>query len=361
MTTLEFRDPERAAALRERLETLVDRIDGDTRVMHVCGSHEEAIAEFGLRSVLPDGLRVAMGPGCPVCVTDRPEVDEAVALAEAGHVVATYGDMVRVPGTDRSLADARAAGADVRTVYGADEAVEIARETDEEVVFFATGFETTAAPTATVLRAGPPSNFSVLSAHKYVPPAMDVVAGHPDTRIDGFLAAGHAATITGIEPFEGVVDRHDLPVVVAGFEPLDLLAALVFLLEDVADGTPTVTNAYPRCVADDGNPAAQAALDDAFLRVPGEWRGVARVPDACFEIAPAYAAHDARERFDPATPDPDGRASACRCGEIMAGRATPQDCPLFGQGCTPDDPVGACMVGEEGPCRIHHEYGGERP
>jgi hydrogenase expression/formation protein HypD len=357
-TDLSFRDPERADRLQGRLADLVAET-GDVRVMHVCGSHEEAIAEFGLRSVLPDGLTVAMGPGCPVCVTDLPEVDEAVALAEAGHVVATYGDMLRVPGTERSLADARDDGADVRTVYSAAEAAALAEETDREVVFFATGFETTAAPTATVLREGPPANFSVLSAHKYVPPAMDVVATHPDNRVDGFLAAGHAATITGVDVFEGVVDRHDLPVVVGGFEPLDILAALVILLEDIRDDAASVTNAYPRCVSDAGNADAQEALWEVFERVPGEWRGIAQVPDATLRLREEYAEYDARRRFDVETPD-DERSTDCICGEIMAGQATPTDCPLFGEECTPRDPVGACMVSDEGPCHIQQEYGGAR-
>ena len=356
---LSFRDPERADELIARLESLADAI-GDVRVMHVCGSHEEAIAEFGLRSVLPEPVSVAMGPGCPVCVTDQPEVDEAIQLAEAGHVVATYGDMLRVPGSDGSLADARDEGADVRTVYSASEAVEIARETDREVVFFATGFETTAAPTATVLRAGPPSNFSVLSAHKYVPPAMDTVTAHPDTRIDGFLAAGHAATITGTAPFEPIADTHDVPVVVGGFEPLDILAALVLLLEDVRDEVAGVTNAYPRCVADTGNEAARDALWAVFERVPGEWRGIAEVPDASLELRPEYAEYDARERFDVDQPARDPRGTDCLCGEIMGGRARPTDCPLFGEECVPTDPVGACMISDEGPCHIQHELGGVR-
>jgi hydrogenase expression/formation protein HypD len=354
---LEFRDPDRAAALRERLVELVDTVETPVRVVHVCGTHEQAIAEFGLRSVLPSGLTVAMGPGCPVCVTDSREVDEAVALAGAGRVVATYGDMLDVPGSNGSLADASAAGADVRVVYSAAEAVELAADLDREVVFFGVGFETTAAPTASVIRDDPPANFSVLSAHKYIPPAMSVVADHPDTRVDGFLAAGHAATITGTEVYEPVAARHDLPVVVGGFEPLDVLYGLVELLTALAEDRADVTNAYPRCVGRPGNEAAQEALWDVFEQVPGEWRGIAEVPDATLTIRDDYAAHDARERFDIDAGSGDRRAGDCICGDIMAGRAEPTDCPLFGETCTPTDPVGACMVSDEGPCRIQREYG----
>jgi hydrogenase expression/formation protein HypD len=185
--------------------------------MHVCGSHEQAIARFGLRAVFPPELDVVMGPGCPVCVTDVPEVDEAVALAQQGIRIATYGDMLRVPGTPRSLADARAAGAKVDVVYGVAQSVELARATDEPVVFFASGFETTAVATAAMLLADPPANFSVLSAHKYIPPVMEIVAEMPGSKIEGFLAAGHAATITGWGVFERFVARHRVPVVVAGF------------------------------------------------------------------------------------------------------------------------------------------------
>nr|WP_159764859.1 hydrogenase formation protein HypD [Halovenus carboxidivorans] len=351
-----FRDPERADALRARLESLVDRADDSIRIVHVCGTHEQTIAEFGLRSILPDGLTVAMGPGCPVCVTDSAEVDEAVTLAESGKLVATYGDMLDVPGGDRSLAAVRDAGGDVEVVYSAADAVSLAAETDQEVVFFGVGFETTAAPTASVLRNDPPANFSVLSAHKYVPPAMDVVAAHPNTRVDGFLAAGNAATITGTEVFEPIAGTHDLPVVVGGFEPLDVLYALVELVEAIADDEPAVVNAYPRCVSATGNQAAQTALWDVFERVEGEWRGIAAVPDATLAIRPEYAAYDARERFDIEV-DRDSETTECICGDIMAGHAAPRECPLFGEECTPASPVGACMVSDEGPCRIRQTFG----
>ena len=210
---LKFRDPARARGLRSTLERLVSQADhAPVSVMHVCGSHEQAIAKFGLRAAFPQELQVIMGPGCPVCVTDVPEVDEAVALAKQGVRIASYGDMIRVPGTSESLADAKAEGAKVDVVYSVTQAVELAREHDEEVVFFASGFETTAVATAAILIDEPPENFSVLSAHKYIPPVMEIVAEMPETKIEGFLAAGHAATITGSAVFEKFVERHSITI-----------------------------------------------------------------------------------------------------------------------------------------------------
>jgi len=332
--------------------------------MHVCGSHEQAIAKFGLRSVLPPGLRIITGPGCPVCVTDAPEIDEAVALAKRGVPVLSYGDMLRVPGSGGSLDDARAEGARVEVVYSVTQAVERAAASPAEpVVFFATGFETTAVATAAVLLRDPPPNFSVLSAHKYIPPVMEIVAEMPGNRVAGFLAAGHAATITGYGVFEAFAARHGLPVVVAGFEPLDILAGLVQLLSLVRRGEPRVANAFPRCVTREGNKRAQEQLWRAFEAVGGRWRGIAQVPNGNLRLRPELARHDARRRFGrelqaARRPAASRSLHACLCGQIMSGRASPSDCPLFGGACTPEDPVGACMVSSEGTCRIWHQYGG---
>ncbi|MFW6017668.1 MAG: hydrogenase formation protein HypD [Halapricum sp.] len=358
---LQFRDPEKAEQLTDRLEALMDDIDGRVTIMHVCGSHEQAIAKYGLRSLLPEGLTIRMGPGCPVCVTDMPEVDEAVALAEDGKIVATYGDMLRVPGTEKSLDDAKADGADVRVVYSASEAAEIAEEEDRDVVFFATGFETTTAPTAAVLTSGPPENFSILSAHKYVPPAMEVVAELPDTDVDGFLAAGHAATITGYGLFEEFVDEYEVPTVVGGFEPIDILFGLAQLLEFIRDDEPGLANAYQRCVSEAGNVPAKKAMWDVFETTTGEWRGIAQIPDANLVLREEYKQYDARERFDidVDTTSSNPLTEECLCGDIMAGKADPDECELFGEECTPQDPVGACMVSSEGPCKIWLEYGGQ--
>ena len=361
---LKFRDPARARSLSRALHRVVAGMGrAPITLMHVCGSHEQAIARYGLRSALPDALDVIMGPGCPVCVTDTPEIDEAVALALSGVRVATYGDMFRVPGSSRSLADARAEGASVDIVYGVTQAVELARGTDEEVVFFASGFETTAVATAAAVLAGTPSNFSILSAHKYVPAAMEVVAEMPVTRVEGFLAAGHAATITGWGVFEPFVERFGLPVVVAGFEPLDILAGLLRLVELVADGTPRVDNAYPRCVTRAGNVPAQAIMWRVFGMTGGRWRGIAEIPNGNLRLREEWAEVDARRRFDVDAGSlggerPDDDVARCRCGDIMVGMASPPDCALFADRCVPARPVGACMVSSEGTCRIWHEYGG---
>jgi hydrogenase expression/formation protein HypD len=361
---LEFRDPARGRELSALLGRLCSEIGrAPISVMHVCGSHEQAIARFGLRASFPPELDVIMGPGCPVCVTDMPEVDEAVALALSGVRIATYGDMLRVPGTAKSLADARAEGARVEVVYSVAQAAEMARASSEPMVFFASGFETTAVATAAALLAGPPENFSVLSAHKYIPPVMEIVAEMPQTRVEGFLAAGHAAAITGWGVFERFVERHGIPVVVAGFEPLDILAGLARLLELVRDRRAEVVNAFPRCVTREGNRNAQQALWRVFRLIGGRWRGIAHVPNGNLRLRDEWAHFDARRRFKIDSSAlwsyaPPGLAAHCICGDIMAGIAKPSDCRLFGKQCVPDQPVGACMVSSEGSCRIWMEYGG---
>jgi hydrogenase expression/formation protein HypD len=361
---LKFRDPGRARAMIDALGRLTAAIGrSPVSLMHVCGSHEQAIAKYGLRAAFPAALKVIMGPGCPVCVTDTREVDEGVALARQGVHIATYGDMLRVPGTAMSLGDAQAEGARVHIVYSAGQAVDLARSLDAPLVFFATGFETTAVATAAIVLRGLPDNFSILSAHKYIPPAMDLVAATPGLAVAGFLAAGHAATITGWGVFEPFAARHRLPVVVAGFEPLDILAGLVKLLELVRDGKPAVANMYPRCVTRAGNLRAQDALWAVFEPATGRWRGIADVEGGNLALREKYARADARKRFDIdiaplAREGSRALAESCLCGSIMAGIKSPTDCPLFGGACTPAHPVGACMVSSEGTCKIWHQYGG---
>jgi hydrogenase expression/formation protein HypD len=361
---VQLRDPRRARALSAALARLTRRFGREpVSVMHVCGSHEQAIARYGLRATFPRELDVIMGPGCPVCITDVPEVDEAVALARDGVRIATYGDMLKVPGSSASLGDAQAEGARVDVVYSVAQAVELARATSDDVVFFATGFETTAVATAAAIVGDPPRNFSVLSAHKYIPPVMEIVAEMPDTRVEGFLAAGHAATITGWGVFEPFVKRHGIPVVVAGFEPLDILAGLVCLLELMLEGRAEVANMYPRCVTREGNARAQEKLWKVFRPAGGNWRGIAHVPNGNLRLRDEYADVDARKRYTidlaalwASSPSP--LVEQCVCGDIMSGIRSPHDCALFGKECRPGTPVGACMVSSEGTCRIWHQYGG---
>jgi hydrogenase expression/formation protein HypD len=364
-TELKFRDPVRGKALARALEHVVKDVGrAPVSVMHVCGSHEQSIAKFGLRAILPRNLNVIMGPGCPVCVTDTPEVDEAVVLASQGIRIATYGDMVRVPGTMKSLADVQAEGAKIDVVYSASQVVELARDTAEDVVFFASGFETTAVATAAIaLMPDLPPNLSILAAHKYIPPVMEIVAEMPGTRVEGFLAAGHAATITGSAIFERFVERHRIPVVVAGFEPLDILAGLVELVQLVRDRTPRVVNAFPRCVTREGNRNAQAQLWKVFRSTGGRWRGIAHVPNGNLRLRDEFASIDARKKYRIDlrrlwNHAPPALTQLCICGDIMAGIAAPRDCTLFGKQCVPDSPVGACMVSSEGTCKIWHQYGG---
>jgi hydrogenase expression/formation protein HypD len=361
---LKFRDPARARALAEALSREVAAIGRPVQVMHVCGTHEQAIARFGLRATFPRDLHVIMGPGCPVCVTDTPEVDEAVALAAMGCRVCTYGDMLRLPGASKSLGDIQGEGGKVEVVYSVSQAVELAgKHPGEEVVFFASGFETTAVATAAVILAGVPKNFSVLSAHKYVPAAMDVVAQLEESHIEGYLAAGHAATITGWEIFVPFARETGSPVVVAGFEPLDVLAALVKLVELIREKRPEVANMYPRCVSREGNRPALEKLWKVFQTVSGDWRGIARVPSGNLELRPEWAHLDARRRFRIDTSLVGGQAvnplaARCICGQIMQALKQPSDCEIFGVECRPETPVGACMVSSEGACKIWHTYGG---
>ena len=361
---LKFRDPVKARQLAHAIEVMCEQIGRTVSVMHVCGSHEQAIAKYGLRSVFSKKLDVIMGPGCPVCVTDLPEVDEAVALAEQGVCVASYGDMLRVPGTVRSLAEAQAMGGHVESVFTPTQAVELARSTSENVVFFASGFETTAVATAAIaLKPDLPRNFSILSAHKYIPPVMEIVAEMPHTRVEGYPAAGHAAAITGWGIFERFVARHGIPVVVAGFEPLDILAGLARLVELIRAGRKEVVNMYPRCVSHDGNRNALEQLWKVFRPTGGKWRGIAHVPNGNLRLRDEFAHLDARRRFDIDLRRlwnyaPSQLTQVCICGEIMAGIANPTNCPLYGKECTPDNPVGACMVSSEGTCRIWQMYGG---
>jgi hydrogenase expression/formation protein HypD len=338
---------------------------GPVRLMHVCGTHENALCQFGLRDLFPPWLTLIAGPGCPVCVCPAGEIDMAVrAATEKGALVASFGDVMRVPARV-SLADAQAAGADCRVVYSIDDAVDLARSGPKRtVVFFAVGFETTACTTAAALKRGVPENFLVLSSHRVVPPALEALLSLGRSRVDGFLLPGHVTTVAGLGDYEALGQRCRVPMAVAGFEPVDILLAVKDMVArqgSRGERFEGVTNAYRRSVRAAGNPTAVAVTREVFTPSDAAWRGLGVIPRSGLALRPAYAAHDARVVLGLA-PDPEVRDlhPGCRCGEVLLGDVEPEDCPLFGARCTPDDPLGACMVAFEGTCHARHRAGHRR-
>ena len=351
----------READLSRRLADKIRRISTrPTRLMEVCGTHTVSIFRSGIRSVLPPSLSLLSGPGCPVCVTDQAEIDAFVALSRRpGVTVATFGDLMRVPGSASSLQHERADGRDIRVVYSTMDALAIARrEPDRQVVFLGVGFETTAPTIAAAITAAAGmklANFSVISAHKLVPPALEALMGLDAVAIDGFILPGHVSVIIGLDAYRPFFERHRIPCVVAGFEPADILQAVGMLVAQVEAGRPALENAYPRAVSPAGNVKARHVMAEVFEPVDACWRGIGRIPESGLRIREAYAAFDAVRRFGLELPEakpPKG----CACGEILTGKKTPPECALYRKVCTPIDPVGPCMVSSEGTCAAYYKY-----
>jgi len=353
-----FADPKRGKALSDAIALLAP--PDPLKIVHVCGTHEMAITQNGLRRFLPDTVDVLEGPGCPVCVTPTADIDTAIGMARAGAVVCTFGDMLRVPGSHLSLDGARSEGAHVHTVLSAADAVNVARTTDRPVVFFAVGFETTAPMTAAVLLDSPPDNLYVLASHKTIPQAMVALLELPGSRIGGYLAPGHVSTIIGLPPYETALADRGVPTVVGGFEPLDILYAVALLLRQRRDGVAKVENAYPRAVDPNGSPVARALIEQVFESADASWRGIGVIPGSGLRLRRTFQRFDARKRFPVEIDEPVDAVPGCRCPDVLTARAVPSDCPLFATRCTPLSPVGPCMVGSEGACHIWFRYGGER-
>jgi hydrogenase expression/formation protein HypD len=332
--------------------------------MEVCGGQTHTLIRSGIDRLLPETLDLVHGPGCPVCVTPLELIDRAIAIAgRPGVIFTSFGDMLRVPGSRADLLGAKAAGGDVRVVYSPLDAVGLAaRHPDREVVFFAVGFETTAPPSAAAVwqaRRQGLRNFSILAAHVLVPPAMEAILASPGNRVEGFLAAGHACTVTGFAGYEPLAARHAVPIVVTGFEPLDLLHGLYMLVQAIERGRCGVENQYSRCVRREGNRPAQALLREVFEVCDRRWRGIGTIPASGLRLREAYRDHDAERRFDVAAVAA-GESPLCRAGEILQGRTKPDACPQFGAACTPEHPLGAPMVSSEGACAAYHRYGRRR-
>ncbi|MFI5004382.1 MAG: hydrogenase formation protein HypD [Solirubrobacterales bacterium] len=360
----EFRDAELGRALAGEIRSLVE--PGRTyKLMEICGGHTHAIYRYGLEDLLPEAVELVHGPGCPVCVLPMGRVDDGIAIAqEEGVIFTCFGDMMRVPGSRGSLLEAKAGGADVRMVYSPLDALRIARANPErEVVFFAIGFETTAPSTALTLRRAKAegiANFSCMCNHVTIEPPMRALLDSPELDLDGFIGPGHVCTVVGTRVFEFIPAEYRRPAVISGFEPLDVLQAIQLLLAQLAAGRCEVENQYSRVVSREGNARAQAAIAEVFeLRPHFEWRGLGSIPHSALELSEEYAELDAERRFAvPGVGVADPRA--CQCGEVLRGVIKPWECRVFGTGCTPERPIGACMVSPEGACAAYYNFGRHR-
>ena len=333
-------------------------------IMEVCGTHTVAIHRAGLRGLLPAQLKLVSGPGCPVCVTPQSYVDVLIDLAgRPGVRVATYGDMIRVPGIETTLERAQGGGARVSIVYSVMDALDLARRNpDEEIVFAGVGFETTTPPTAVaakLAREERVGNFSVLSAHKLIIPAMNALLSGGEVRIDGFLCPGHVSVILGSDVYGAVAKRFGKPCVVAGFEPQEMLDGIEMILAQLTGGRAEVENAYPRVVSAGGNRAAWSLIEEVFEPSDTPWRGLGTIPGSGLVLREAFAGQDAARRFGVTVTDREDD-HGCRCGEVICGLIEPPECPLFARACTPTNPVGPCMVSREGNCQAHYKYARSR-
>ena len=356
----EFRDPKAISSTAEEIRRLADP-DRHYRIMEICGGHTHAIYRFGLKDILPSNLEFIHGPGCPVCVLPMGRIDDGLSIGRQPDVIFTaFGDMMRVPGTHGSPLESKARGMDVRIVYSPADALKLALAIPaKHVMFFAIGFETTAPSTALTLmraKAEGTSNFSVFSNHITVIPAIRAIVDSPDMRIDAFIGPGHVSTVIGCRPYEWIARDAGKPIVVSGFEPLDILQSTAMLLRQLRAGEAKVENQYRRAVRWEGNRAALAAMAEVFeLRPHFEWRGMGSISESALRISEKYAPWDAERRFSvPGVRVTDPKAA--QCGEVLKGVLKPPQCGLFGHECTPEQPVGALMVSSEGSCAAHYNY-----
>jgi hydrogenase expression/formation protein HypD len=356
----EFRNPDVARALSNRIRTKAEGLP-QIKLMEVCGSHTMAIARYGIRQMLPENVKLISGPGCPVCVTSNDYLDTAIAIGRLEEtILCTFGDMLRVPGSSSSLEEERAAGSDIRIVYSTMDALDIARKNkDKKVIFLGVGFETTA-PTiaASIVSAHKENlqNYYVLCAHKTMPNPMEAIVSGGRVDLQGFICPAHVSTIIGAHPYQFLADRYNKACVIAGFEPLDVLEAVDMLVAQIASGKSKVEIQYSRVTTEEGNRAALALMDDVFEECDANWRGIGIIPGSGLQIRAKYNQYDASDKFDVQV-EPTQEASGCICGEVMQGVSDPPDCALFGTACTPEYPVGACMVSSEGSCAAWYKYG----
>ena len=352
-----FKDSKLARGLIETIHRLAPE---HATLMEVCGTHTVAIARNGIRDLMPEGLRLASGPGCPVCVTCNRDIDTVIALARIPNVtITTFGDMTRVPGSTSSLLAEQAAGRSVEIVYSPLDALAFAKAHPErEVIFVGVGFETTTPLVAMAIKRAKAmglSNFTVFAAHKNMPGALELLVGDPTLELDALILPGHVSTIIGAEPYRFLAEKYGIPGVITGFEPVDVLQGIAMLVRQLHEGRAEIEIAYARGVMPEGNPVALAAIDEVFETCTATWRGLGDIPGSGYRIRDEFANFDAVRRFEPdvePTRDPKG----CRCGDVLRARIAPNECPLFRTVCTPENPVGPCMVSSEGSCAAYYRY-----
>ncbi len=352
-----FRDDDKA-------EQIVDEIrdsDREIKLMHVCGTHQDTLVKHGLEPMLEDvGVEIVQGPGCPVCVTTQREIEEMIELARDGKTIAVFGDMINVPGEEKTLSEIRSEGANVEIVYSVDDAVELAEKRDEEIVFMSVGFETTVPATANVIAHEPPENFSILACNRVIPPALKAILEMGEVDLDGLIEPGHVSTIIGSKPYEPISENYSIPQVIAGFEPLDLLMGVLMLLRQVEEGRAEVENEYDRVVRKEGNRKAKEVIEEVFQPRDVEWRGFPEIPDSGLKLRDRYEKYSARKKFSDVLDSLEGKEfsepEGCLCGGVLRGVIESEECELFGEECTPSNPVGPCMVSREGACNIAYRY-----
>jgi hydrogenase expression/formation protein HypD len=358
----EFREPEKALALQNKITQLSQELKKPLKIMEICGGHTHSIFKYGIEEILPPNIELIHGPGCPVCVMPKGRLDDAIAISQNHNVIlATFGDTMRVPGSTTSLLQARATGADIRMVYSPLDSLQLARDNpNKQIVFFALGFETTAPSTAlTILQAAAENitNFSMFCNHVLVVPALQALLNNPDLQLDGFVGPGHVSMVIGTDPYQFIAQKYHKPIVVSGFEPLDILQSIWMLLQQIIANRCEVENQYNRLVEPAGNLVALQAINQVFtVRENFEWRGLGDIPNSGFKIRPEYVQFDAEIKFKlPNLKVADHKA--CQCGEILKGVLKPWQCKVFGTACTPENPIGTCMVSSEGACAAYYKYG----
>jgi hydrogenase expression/formation protein HypD len=348
--------------LADTIISQISKAQVNLRFMHVCGTHQDTLVKHGLDVLLQTcGIEISQGPGCPVCVTTPKEIEEILLLARHGKTIATFGDMIRVPGVNSSLQQLKTEGYDVRTVYSIEDALILAQKhKDKDLVFMAVGFETTAPTTASVLLRNPPSNFSVLCCHRLIPPALQAILQMGELKIDGFIEPGHVSTIIGMKPYEFISKEYHIPQVIAGFEPLDLLMGVWMLVRQIQQGKVKVENEYVRAVKPQGNRKAQQVLHQVFETMDVKWRGFRLIPRSGLRLRRHFESYDARKRYEDELLSLSGEVfrepTGCLCGDVLRGLISPMQCPLFGRECTSETPIGPCMVSDEGNCHILYRY-----